>query len=395
VHEYHAKNLMGKYGVDHQRGYVVESADQVPEVAKNITTENLIVKAQILAGGRGKGKFNTGFEGGVKFATSVEKAQEYTSKMLGNRLITKQTAAEGAMVNKVYIAECLDIGHEYYFAILYRAADNGPVMVASNRGGVDIEEISQKHPEDIHSEPIPFDTGLGMDQALAFAAKLGFKGGYQSKAAEAMVNLYKLMSENDATQVEVNPLVETPDGRVVCVDGKINFDDNASFRRKDIWAMRDPSQEDPKEVEAEKHNLSYIALDGNIACLVNGAGLAMATMDIIQANGAKPANFLDVGGGSNQKTVTAAFKIILTDPNVKGILVNIFGGIVRCDVIAQGLIAAVEELGLKVPIVARLAGTNSAEGIALLKKYQDDTGTALVGAEDLGDAAAKIVALIK
>lgn len=391
VHEYHGKNLMAEFGIDHQRGSAVSNVADVIKAADKVSTPWYIVKAQVLAGGRGKGVFNTGFKGGVKLAKTKSDAQEYASKMLGNYLKTPQTGPEGAKVNQVYIAECLDIQKEYYFALLLHRQSNGPVMVASHRGGVDIEEIAEKYPEDVIREPINFNTGLTQAQAEAFAKKLGFKDGYVAKAADSMVKLYKLMIQSDATQVEINPFAETPDGRVVCIDAKINFDDNAAFRQKRIWSWRDVEQEDPKEVEAEKHGLNYIALDGNIACLVNGAGLAMATMDIVQLYGGKPANFLDVGGGATKEAVTAAFRIIQSDKNVQGILVNVFGGIMKCDVIASGIVAAARDVTLSVPLVVRLAGTNYDIGAKILA----DSGLPLQSASDLDDAAKKIVALTK
>jgi succinyl-CoA synthetase beta subunit len=391
VHEFVGKQLMGVYGIDHQRGFVVRSASEVAAATEKLPTKNYIVKAQVLAGGRGKGTFNTGFKGGVKFAKTKEDAAEYTEKMLGNTLVTHQTGAAGQKVSKVFIAECLDIQKEYYFAILLQGKYGGPVLVGSPRGGVDIETVAKENPEDIYTQPVPMKKGLTSEDALTFANKLGFKSPYAEKAADSMVKLYKLMMEKDSTMIEINPFVETPDQRVVCIDAKFNFDDSASFRQKAVFAERDIEQEDAKEVAAEAAGLNYIALDGNIACLVNGAGLAMATMDIIGLHGGRPANFLDVGGGATAEQVTAAFKIIMSDPNVKGILINIFGGIMRCDTIAEGVIMAAKQTGINLPVVVRLAGTNQEKGAEILKK--SEFSEKLISAIDLDDAAKKIVAL--
>jgi len=377
---------MGQYSIDHQRGITVEKVEDVIGATSKLPSQWYIVKSQVLAGGRGKGTFNTGFKGGVKLAKTPKDAEDFAKEMLGNTLFTHQTGPKGQTVRKIFIAECLDIAKEYYFAILLR---DKPYLVGSSRGGVDIEEVAKNHPNDIVSRAINVNTGLTIEDAKSFAEEMGFKGNYLEKAAQSMVQLYKLAVDKDATVIEINPFAETPDGRVVCIDAKFNFDDNASYRQKSIFALRDTEQEDPKEVAAEKHGLNYIALDGNIACLVNGAGLAMATMDIIQQHGGKPANFLDVGGGATKETVTAAFKIINSDPNVKGILVNIFGGIMRCDTIAEGLVAASKSVGVTVPIVVRLAGTNQEKGIQILK----ESGLSLTSASDLDDAASKIVSI--
>eukprot|EP01004_Peranema_trichophorum_P004402 NODE_3328_length_1371_cov_95.973558_g2894_i0.p1 GENE.NODE_3328_length_1371_cov_95.973558_g2894_i0~~NODE_3328_length_1371_cov_95.973558_g2894_i0.p1 ORF type:complete len:433 (-),score=94.27 NODE_3328_length_1371_cov_95.973558_g2894_i0:73-1308(-) len=388
VHEYIGKDLMGQYSIDHQRGITIDNLDHVTEATKKLPSQWYIVKSQVLAGGRGKGTFNTGFKGGVKLAKNTEEAVKYSKEMLGNTLFTHQTGPKGQTVRKLFIAECLDISKEYYFAILLR---DKPYLVGSSRGGVDIEDVAKNHPEDIVTRAVDINTGLTLEDAKSFAAAIGFKGDYLNKAAHSIVQLYKLGVDKDATVIEINPFAETPDGRVVCIDAKFNFDDNASYRQKSIFALRDIEQEDPKEVAAEKFGLNYIALDGNIACLVNGAGLAMATMDIIQQHGGKPANFLDVGGGATKEAVTAAFKIINSDPNVKGILVNIFGGIMRCDTIAEGLVAASQAVGVSVPVVVRLAGTNQERGNQILK----ESGLALISANDLDDAASKIVSITK
>eukprot|EP00994_Dinema_validum_P007769 NODE_662_length_1452_cov_121.795438_g496_i0.p2 GENE.NODE_662_length_1452_cov_121.795438_g496_i0~~NODE_662_length_1452_cov_121.795438_g496_i0.p2 ORF type:complete len:418 (-),score=168.20 NODE_662_length_1452_cov_121.795438_g496_i0:137-1390(-) len=390
VHEYVGKDLMKKYGVDHQRGAVVTEVSQIASVFENTPTDLCVVKAQILAGGRGKGVFNTGFKGGVKLAKTAAEAEGYAKEMLGNILVTKQNGA-GQPVNQLFVAECLDIQKEYYFAMMLQGAFGGPVMLGSHRGGMDIETVAKENPEDIHTQPIDIKTGLTQEMALAFATKIGFEGEYVAPAADAMIKLYKTMTECDGTMIEINPLAETPDGRVVCIDAKFNFDDSAGERQAKLFALRDTTQEDEKEVQAEKYGLNYIALDGNIACLVNGAGLAMATMDIIHQNGGEPANFLDVGGGATKEAVTAAFKIITSDPKVTGILVNIFGGIMRCDTIANGIVAAAKEVDIKVPVVCRLAGTNQELGQKILKDSGLDEK--LIAAADLDDAARKITKL--
>eukprot|EP01001_Neometanema_parovale_P005873 NODE_2274_length_1460_cov_110.899028_g2160_i0.p1 GENE.NODE_2274_length_1460_cov_110.899028_g2160_i0~~NODE_2274_length_1460_cov_110.899028_g2160_i0.p1 ORF type:complete len:416 (+),score=154.03 NODE_2274_length_1460_cov_110.899028_g2160_i0:57-1304(+) len=396
VHEYVGKTIMKQYGVDHERGVVVNSLDEIPaafaKMSKEFGTEKVVVKSQILAGGRGKGTFDTGFQGGVHVATGEAEVKELASKMLGNILITKQTGAQGRKVSKLYLAECLNVAKEYYFAILMQGKAGGPVMVGSRHGGMDIEGVAAATPDEIHSEAINLKTGLQMPEATAFAKKIGFEGDAVEKAARNMCALSNLFFKTDATMIEINPLGQTDDGRVLCLDSKFNFDDSADFRQKEIHQYRDWEQEDPKEVEAEKHGLNYIALDGNIACLVNGAGLAMATMDIIASKGGSPANFLDVGGGATKETVAAAFKIITKDPNVKGILVNIFGGIMRCDTIAEGIVAAAKGVEINVPIVVRLNGTNQELGVEILKN--SGMTEKIISAVDLEEAAKKIVSLV-
>ena len=349
-----------------------------------------MVKAQIHAGGRGKGTFQSGFKGGVHLAKTPGEARELASKMLGQTLVTHQTGPAGKQVSQVLIAQAVDIAKEYYLAILVDRATGAPMVIASTEGGVNIEEVAEKHPDKIIRTPVHPLLGLQSHQARSIAAALGLRGASFRQATELLLALYRLFVGCDCSMVEINPLVATPDGRVLALDAKFNFDDNALFRHKDVVAMRDESEEDPREVEASKHGLNYIGLDGSIACLVNGAGLAMATMDIIQYAGGKPANFLDVGGGASKEQVSAAFKIILADPHVKGILVNIFGGIMDCNVIATGIVAAARETGLTIPLVVRLEGNNVEAG----KKTLAESGLALTAADDLKDAAHKVVAAV-
>jgi len=395
IHEYQAKMLLGQFNVPHQRGIVVQSLDEVRSAAEKVQKQYhsnyLIVKSQILAGGRGKGVFDNGYKGGVKFTKSIEEAEQAVQNMLGHRLITKQTPKEGIKVQKIYIAECLDFQRELYLALLLDRQYDGPVFIASTEGGMDIEAVAEKTPEKIHKVPIDIIKGPTQEQLADLAQKLGFTGETAKRAIKLFFNLYDLFVSTDAIQVEINPLVQTNSGDVVCVDAKINFDDNAEFRRKEIFEMRDYSEEDPREVEASKYGLNYVGLEGDIGCMVNGAGLAMATMDIIHYHGGKPANFLDVGGGATAEQVKRAFTILISDKNVKAILVNIFGGIMRCDTIAKGIIEAAKEVGLKVPLVVRLEGTNVEQGVKLLQ----DSGLMVITAKDLDDAATKAVSSIK
>eukprot|EP01080_Neovahlkampfia_damariscottae_P006528 gene6528-10536_t len=392
IHEYQGKELMKKYGIAHQRGFVASSVEDAKlaaeKVSKEFKSKNFIVKGQILAGGRGKGTFDTGYKGGVKFTKSSDEVAEVAKQMLGNRLTTIQTPKEGIEVKTVYVAECLDFDKEFYFAIVFDRGYQAPVMIASKEGGVEIEEVSRTNPDAIVKEPIDIKTGPTDKQLERLGTSLGLSGDTLKQSKTLMNNFYKLMVETDSTQIEINPLIVTNDEQVVCVDAKINFDDNAEFRHPDIFALRDFSEEDPREVQASKFGLNYIGLDGNIGCMVNGAGLAMATMDIIQLYGGSPANFLDVGGGAQVDQVREALKILTNDPRVKCVLVNIFGGIMRCDIIAKGIVEAVKQLGgVKIPIVARLSGTNSEEG----KRILLDSGMKFVAADDLDDAAQKAV----
>jgi len=344
----------------------------------------------VLAGGRGKGKFDNGFQGGVHMVDSPEQAKEYASKMIGAKLITKQTGAAGRICNAVMLAERRVPEHEYYAAILSDRARQTPVLVTSAQGGMNIEDVAKENPSAIITTPIDFEKGVSREEAVALAKKLGFKNEKtQSDAADTFVNLYKIFKDKDATQIEINPLAETADGAVLCMDAKFGFDDNAEFRQKDIHDLRDVSQETPVEVEAQKFGLNFIKLDGNIGCLVNGAGLAMATMDVLKLHGGDPANFLDVGGGATPETVKKAFELLLSDKNVTSILLNVFGGIMRCDYIAEGVIRATRELDLRVPLVVRLQGTKEHEAKQLIK----ESGLKIFSFDGLDEAAAKAVEL--
>jgi succinyl-CoA synthetase beta subunit len=349
-----------------------------------------VVKAQVHAGGRGKGTFKNGFQGGVHLVKSAEEAGEIAGKMIGETLVTHQTGEEGKLVSKVMVADAVDIEKEYYLAILMDRESRSPVIVASTEGGVNIEEVAEQTPEKIFREVIHPLLGLQPYEIRNLAAGLGLSGDVAKQFGKLLKGLYSLFISCDCSMVEVNPLVTTPDGRVLALDAKFDFDDNALYRHPDIEALHDPTEEDPREVEAAKYDLNYIGLDGNIACLVNGAGLAMATMDIIKQSGGEPANFLDVGGGATQEQVRNAFKIILSDPNVKGILVNIFGGIMDCDVIAKGIVAACGEVDLNIPLVVRLEGNNVVAGKETLANSDVD----LIPADTLADAAKKAVAAI-
>jgi succinyl-CoA synthetase beta subunit len=387
IHEYQAKELLQKFGVATPPGRAAATPDEAKDGAREIGTIGLVVKAQIHAGGRGKGTFTNGFKGGVHLAKSSEEARELAFKMLGHTLVTHQTGAAGRVVNNVLVAQSVEIAREIYFAILLDRATAAPLIVASTEGGVDIETVAAKTPEKIIRESIDPLAGLQPYQTRKLARELGFESGQIKAASKLFDGLYRTFIGLDCSMVEVNPLVVTPGGEVLALDAKFNFDDNALYRHPEVAAMRDPAEEDPREVEASKHGLNYIGLDGNIACLVNGAGLAMATMDIIKFYGGSPANFLDVGGSATEDQVTEAFKILVADKRVQAILVNIFGGIARCDVIAQGIISAAKSVNLSVPLVVRLEGTNVEKGKQLLK----ESGLALITADDLGDAAQKAV----
>lgn len=380
---------MDKYGVNTQRWRLAETAAEARAGAEDLKAAEFVVKAQVHAGGRGKGVFGSGFKGGVHLCTEPADVERLAGSMLGERLHTKQTPEDGVLVRKVMVAESLQFSREFYFAILMDRAYNGPVMVASPHGGMDIEQVAEDTPEQIYKEGVDVVLGPQPEQTRRLAERMGFEGEEVMAAAqEQMCRLYDLFINSDATQVEINPLVQTDDKRVYAVDAKINFDDNALFRQQEVLAMRDTAEEDPRDVRAEKLGLSYVGMDGSIGCLVNGAGLAMATMDIIKLHGGEPANFLDVGGGTDVKRVTEAFKLLTDDKNVKGILVNIFGGIVRCDVIAEGIVHAAKEVGLNMPLVVRLAGTNVEIGQKVLK----ESGLPIITASDLDDAAQKAVA---
>src|ERR1700716_1986756 len=387
VHEYQAKELLQKFGVATTRGKVASTPEEAEAIARELGDVGLVVKAQIHAGGRGKGTFTNGFEGGVHLVKSAKEAREVSSKMLGQTLVTHQTGPHGRVVNKVLIAESAEIAREIYFAILLDRAIAAPLVVASTEGGVEIETVAAKSPEKILREPIDPLAGMQPFQTRKLAKQLAFDSSQLKAASKLFDGLFRTFSACDCSMVEVNPLVVTKKGEVLALDAKFNFDDNALYRHPDIAAMRDIAEEDPREIEASKHGLNYIGLDGNIACLVNGAGLAMATMDIIKSYGGEPANFLDVGGGGAGEQVTEAFKILIADKNVKAILVNIFGGIMKCDIIAQGIVNAAKTVHLSVPLIVRLEGTNVEKGKQLLK----ESGVALITADDLADAAQKAV----
>jgi succinyl-CoA synthetase beta subunit len=387
IHEYQAKELLQRFDVATTRGKVASTLDEAEQIAYELGDVDVVVKAQIHAGGRGKGTFKNGFKGGVHVRKTPGEVRDVAAKMLGEILVTHQTGSAGSAVNKVLIAESAEIAREIYFAILLDRATAAPLIVASTEGGVEIEAVAAKSPEKIIREPIDPLAGLQPFQTRKVAKQLGFESSQLKNAAKLFTGLYRTFTAFDCSMVEVNPLVVTTKGEVLALDAKFNFDDNALYRHPEIAAMRDIAEEDPREVEASKHGLNYIGLDGNIACLVNGAGLAMATMDIVKFYGGEPANFLDVGGGATEEQVTEAFKILISDKKVKAILVNIFGGIMKCDVIAQGIINAAKTLKLSVPLVVRLEGTNVEKGKQLL----NENGLALITASDLADAAQKAV----
>jgi len=391
IHEYQAKELLQRFDVATTRGKVASTPDEAEQIARELGDVDVVVKAQIHAGGRGKGKFKNGFKGGVHIRKTPQEVREVAAKMLGQILITHQTGPTGRVVNKVLVAQSAEIAREIYFAVLLDRATAAPLIVASSEGGVDIETVAAKSPEKIIREPIDPLAGLQPFQTHKVAKQLGFESSQLKSAAKLFEGLYRTFVAFDCSMVEVNPLVITTKGDVLALDAKFNFDDNALYRHPEIAALRDVAEEDPREVEASKHGLNYIGLDGNIACLVNGAGLAMATMDIIKFYGGDPANFLDVGGGATEEQVTEAFKILIADKKVKAILVNIFGGIMKCDVIAQGIINAAKTVNLSVPLVIRLEGTNVERGKKLLK----ESGVELIAADDLADAAQKAVAAAK
>jgi succinyl-CoA synthetase beta subunit len=390
IHEYQARELFAKFGVATQPGAVAFTAEEAEQVATKLGGK-LVVKAQIHAGGRGKGTFKSGFKGGVHLCDTPAEAKELAAKMLGQVLVTHQTGPDGKEVGKVFVGQAVDIAKELYFAILLDRATSAPVVIASTEGGVDIEAVAEHTPEKILRIPVNPALGLMPYQTRIIAARLGLTGKLMTQASKLFTNLYKLFIDCDCSMVEVNPLVITAGGELLALDAKFNFDDNALYRQPGIVAMRDVTEEDPREVEASKYALNYIGLDGDIACLVNGAGLAMATMDIIQYAGGKPANFLDVGGGASKEQVTQAFGIILGDKNVKGILVNIFGGIMDCNVIATGIVEAARETHLSIPLVVRLEGNNVAAG----KKTLAESGLTLITGDDILDAAKKIVGAVK
>ncbi len=384
IHEYQAKEVLRKFGVATLKGKIANTPEEAVAAAKEIGGSLWVVKAQIHAGGRGKG-------GGVKIAKTLDEVRDLAKKILGMTLVTHQTGPEGKKVHKIFIEAGCNIAKEYYVACLIDRATGRVAMMASSEGGMDIEEVAEHNPSAIIKVDIDPTVGLGAWQARELAFAIGMGPDVVNKAVKFMMGLYEAFIKHDCSIAEINPLVVTKENDVICLDAKMNFDSNALYRQPIIVEMRDLNEEEPTEIEASKFDLAFIKLDGNIGCLVNGAGLAMATLDIIKLHGASPANFLDVGGGANKEKVTNAFKIILKDPNVKGILVNIFGGIMKCDVIAEGVIAASKEVGLKVPLVVRLEGTN----VELGKKILADSGLNIIPANDLTDAAKKITAAIK
>jgi succinyl-CoA synthetase beta subunit len=391
IHEYQAKELLAKFGVPVPAGFAAMSVDEAVAASEKLPGPLYVVKAQIHAGGRGKGKFRElgpDARGGVRLARSAEEVRAAAADMLGNTLVTVQTGPAGKQVNRLYITDGVDIAREFYLALLVDRKSGRIAFVASTEGGMDIETVAHDTPEKIHSFDVDPATGFMPHHGRTVAKALGLSGDLAKQAQKVAKLLYDTFLGTDAAQIEINPLAVTDKGELLVLDAKVGFDSNAEFRHHDLAELRDISEEDPMEVEASKYDLAYIKLDGNIGCMVNGAGLAMATMDIIKLNGAFPANFCDVGGGANKEKVTAAFKIILSDPAVKGILVNIFGGIMRCDIIAEGIVAAAREIDIKVPLVVRLEGTNVEEG----KRILADSGLAIIPANDLGDAAKKIVA---
>ena len=390
IHEYQAKALFEKFGVPSPKGAPAGSTAEFVTALASLPEGPTMVKSQIHAGGRGKGTFTDGFKGGVKFCPTKAEAREVAGRMLGNTLVTVQTGPAGRKVQTLYFTAASEIKKEYYLAILLDRASSRPVIIASTEGGVEIEQVAHATPGKIFRVFVDPAYGLADYQVRELVAQLGFAGTEAKNAARLIRALYQFYWETDAAMVEVNPLITTPTGEVLALDAKVSFDDNALFRHPELLALRDRNEEDPKEIEASNHDLNYIALDGSITCLVNGAGLAMSTMDIIKHFGGSPANFLDVGGGASKGQVIAAFKIILGDPQVKGIFVNIFGGIMDCNVIATGIVEAVKEVGLKLPLVVRLEGNNVAAG----KRTLASSGLTIVSGDTMADAAQKIVKLV-
>ncbi len=389
IHEYQAKELLRQYGVPVAEGYPAFSAAEAVAAAKKLPGPVWVVKAQIHAGGRGKGKFkeeDAGSAGGVRLAKSIEEVERFAGEMLGKTLVTIQTGPAGRVVNRLYIEDGSAIARELYLSALVDRASSRVAFIASEAGGMDIEHVAHDTPERITTLSVDPATGLQPFHGRRIASALGLKGEAAKQCGRMVADLCRMVVEKDMSLLEINPLVETKDGALICLDAKMNFDGNALYRHPEIVELRDLAEEDPMEIEASKHDLSYVKLDGDIGCMVNGAGLAMATMDIIKLYGAEPANFLDVGGGASKEKVQEAFKIILSDPAVKGILVNIFGGIMRCDIIADGVIAAAREMAIEVPLVVRLEGTN----VELGKKILSGSGLKVLPADDLDDAARKI-----
>ena len=384
IHEHQAKDLLKEFGAPTSNGVVVFSLDEIDKKIKKLNSKEFVLKAQIHAGGRGKG-------GGVKLVKNIEELKDEAKKMLGMNLITHQTGPEGKKVKRLYIEEASDIAKEFYLSCLVDRASSKIAFISSTEGGMDIEKVASEKPEKIITNKVDFKKDIEIDEIEKIIKPFNFNNEQKFTAQKLVKALYKILIEKDATLIEINPLIISKDKKILCLDAKINFDDNALFRRPEIFQLRDLNEEEPAEIEASKHDLAYIKLNGSIGCMVNGAGLAMATMDIIKLYGKEPANFLDVGGGASKEKVSSAFKLILSDKSVKGILINIFGGIMRCDVIAQGVVEAAKETNLKVPLVVRLAGTNFQEG----KNILDKSGLKILSASDLNDAAKKIVEAIK
>jgi succinyl-CoA synthetase beta subunit len=393
IHEYQAKALLAEFGVATPRGIVAFTAEEAEKVAKDLGGPVWVVKSQIHAGGRGAGRFKGAEDGagGVRVVESIAEVRDNAKQMLGATLVTRQTGPAGKIVKRLFIEEGCDIARELYLGMLVDRATSRVTVMASTEGGMEIEEVARATPEKILKVVIDPAVGMMPFQCRRIAFGLGLEGGQVGSAVKFLMAMYRAFTDLDASIVEINPLVVTGAGEVVALDAKMNFDDNALFRRPSVAELRDEDEEDPDERDAAQHELNYIKLDGNIGCMVNGAGLAMATMDIIKLHGGEPANFLDVGGGATRERVTRAFKLIMSDANVKGILVNIFGGIMRCDVIAEGVVAAAREVGLQDPLVVRLAGTN----VDLGNKILAESGLAITSADDLGDAAAKVVAAVR
>jgi succinyl-CoA synthetase beta subunit len=394
IHEYQAKAILKDYGCPVSKGVAIFSADEAEAAAKTLGGPLWVVKSQIHAGGRGKGKFKeaaAGEKGGVRLAKSIDEVKAFAGQMLGNTLVTIQTGPAGKQVNRLYVEDGSDIEKEFYLSMLVDRATGRVAFVVSTEGGMDIETVAHDTPEKIVTFSVDPATGVMAHHGRTVAKALKLTGPLAKQAEDLVARLYRAFTEKDMAMLEINPLIVTKDGTLKCLDAKVSFDSNALYRHPEVVELRDVTEEDEKEIEASKYDLSYIALEGTIGCMVNGAGLAMATMDIIKLYGEEPANFLDVGGGASKEKVTAAFKIITADPAVKGILVNIFGGIMRCDIIAEGVIAAVKEVGLKVPLVVRLEGTN----VELGKKILSESGLNVIAADDLDDAAAKIVKAVR
>ena len=384
IHEHQAKEILKEFGAPVSKGVIIFSLDEIDEKIKNLKSTEFVLKAQIHAGGRGKG-------GGIKLVKNIEELKDEAKKMFGMNLVTPQTGPEGKEVKRLYIEEASDISKEFYLSCLVDRASSKIAFISSTEGGMDIEKVASETPEKIITNKIDFKSNVEFEEIEKIIKPFNFNSVQKLTAQKLIKALYKTLIEKDATLIEINPLIITKDERIVCLDAKMNFDDNALFRRPEIFKLRDLNEEDSAEIDASKYDLAYIKLNGSIGCMVNGAGLAMATMDIIKLYGKEPANFLDVGGGASKEKVSAAFKLILSDKNVKGILINIFGGIMRCDVIAQGVLDAAKETNLDVPLVVRLAGTNYKEG----KEILDKSGLKILSATDLNDAAKKIVEAIK